>query len=210
MLKNDFDLKEISDRLLEISIFEELVCERNKKGYPVRLLPVSSVGNGFVTSKSDGGMEKIPGAIPRPFQVEVPVSCVIPDRLKQDIIANAKKEEKIANQDISGTGIVHKFLKSILFASPAIDIAVDLVVSTQVTDELGKVIANKFDDLVFSGIRKIVESNDKKLAELQEAKESSLKEVKDETTALKSAVESFLYIEEKLTRDFPDSEMLVP
>ncbi len=219
LLEKNFSLKKINNRLLKISIFEELVRDRNKKGYPVRLIPVSSVGTDFVAPKSDGSMDKIPGAIPRPFQVEVPVSCVIPDRLKQDIIANAKKEENIANQDIGETGIVHRLLKGLLFASPAINLAVEAVVSMAMNDaendteneaeKLAKIIASKFDNLLFLGVRKVVEANEKKIEELQKAKDSSLKEVKDETTALKSAVKSFLCIEEKLTKDFPGSEMSV-
>ncbi len=210
LLKKNFSLKEINNRLLKISIFEELVRDRHKKDYPVRLIPVSSVGTDFVAPKSDGSMDKIPGAIPRPFQVEVPVSCVIPDRLKQDIIANAKKEENIANQDIGETGIVHRLLKRLLFASPAINLAVGAVVSMAMKDapDLAKIIASKFDNLLILGVRKVVEANEKKIEELQKAKDSSLKEVKDETTALKSAVKSFLCIEEKLRRDFPDSEMV--
>ena len=211
LLESNFSLKQISDRLLKISIFEELVRDRNKRGYPVRMIPVSSVGQGFVAPKSDGSMEKIPGAIPRPFQVQVPVSCVIPDRLKQDIIANAKKEEMIANQNIGETDVVHKVLKRVSVAGPVIDLVVGGVVSIAMPDGgfLTKMIVNKFDNLLLVGVKEMVKANEKKLDALRQARDTFLKEVKDETTALKSAVVSFLSIEEKLTRDFPDSEMVV-
>ena len=209
LLEEKFSLKQINERLLKIPMFEEFIRHRNEKGYPVRLIPVSSVGSGFVIPKN-GGMEKIPGAIPCPFQVEIPVSCIVPDRLKQDIMLNAKKEESITNQNIEKTGIFHKFLKSTLIASPIIDIAIEVIISTTMksSHEFSKVIANKFDDLVFAGVKKIVESKEKKLDELRKERDKFLKEVKDEKTALEGAVVSFLSIEEKFSLDFPDSEII--
>lgn len=209
LLESKFSLKQINERLLKIHIFKELIHKRNQKGYLVRLIPVSSVGSGFVVPKN-GGMEKKDGAIPSPFQVEVPVSCVIPDRLKQDIVANAKNEEEIANQNIDDTGIVHKVLKGFLSVSPVIDLAVEAIVSITMEEshELSKVIAKKFDNLVFAGVRKIVENKEQKIDELRKEQEKFLKEVKDETTALQSAVVSFVAIEEKFTYDFPNSTIV--
>jgi len=211
LLESKFSLKEICNQLLEIFVFKEFVFERNKKGSPVRLIPISSVGTGFASPESDGSMRKNEGAVPCPFNVEAPISCVIPDRIKQDIIKNVKKEKNIYNQDVDKTGIAHKLLKNMLMLSPVIDLVVEGIVSIamQEEDELAKLVANQFDNLVFSGVRRIVENHEKKLDELRNAKDLSLKNVQNETTALRSAVKSFLYIEEKLTRDFPDSEVIL-
>lgn len=208
LLESKFSLKQINERLLEIPIFEELVRERNQKDYPVRLIPVSSVGTGFVIPKNEG-MEKIPGAIPRPFLIEVPVSCVIPDRIKQDIMTNAKQKETIANQDISKTGFIHKFFKVALNSRTNIDVAVEVCMSMMIPEKLASVIAPQLNGWLFAGVSKIVEDNAKKLDELQKARDIYLKEVEDETTALNSAVVSFVFVEEKFTSDFPDSEIIV-
>ena len=208
LLEGNFSLEQIRDRLLEISIFTDLVRDRNKKGYPVRLIPVSSVGSDFVEPKSDGSMEKRLGAIPHPFQVEVPASCVIPDKIKQDIVENAKREEDIVHQNIDEPGIMHRVFKRALPAEKYVDIVFEIV-SLSIDHKLATILVNKFDDLVFSGMKKIVESRDKQINDLKKAKENSIKQVKDETTALESALQSFLYIEEKLTRAFPQSEVSV-
>ncbi|NEP88256.1 MAG: hypothetical protein F6K18_16250 [Okeania sp. SIO2C2] len=101
LLENDnFGLKEISDRLLDIPKFKELVVSRNKEGSPVRLIPVSSIGSGFATPQPDGSMKKIAGSIPRPFHMEVPVSCVIPDFLEKEVQVNLKRLTTIMNLSI--------------------------------------------------------------------------------------------------------------
>ena len=211
LLEGNFSLQQISDRLLEIPQFAALIRDRNQQGYPVRLIPVSSVGMDFVKPDSDGGMTKIPGATPYPFLVEVPVSCVIPDRLKQDIILIAKQEADITNQGIGKTDIFHKISKGLLGVSPFINLAVAGIVAKTVcsSDQVAQTLANGVDDLLFSLIRTRVEAKDRKLDELRLARDRSLQTVQDEKTALKNALNSFLCIEEKLTRDFPESEVVV-
>jgi hypothetical protein len=46
------------------------------------LIPVTSVGEGFAKRGAFGEMQKILGKIPRPFQVEVPLACVLPDLIQ--------------------------------------------------------------------------------------------------------------------------------
>ena len=59
--------------------FKRLVDLRVKAGCPVRLIPISSVGKEFVTMQSDGSMKKNLAEVPKPFQLEIPLSYVLID-----------------------------------------------------------------------------------------------------------------------------------
>ncbi len=111
LLENDnLGLKEISDRLLKIPEFKELVLNRNRERSSVRLIPVSSVGYGFVTPQPDGSMKTTAKSIPFPFQMEVPVSCVIPDLLEKECNINLKRLTTITNENIGEGSRFYKFL----------------------------------------------------------------------------------------------------
>ncbi|NEN87794.1 MAG: GTPase domain-containing protein [Okeania sp. SIO3H1] len=231
LLENDnFGLKEISDRLLEIPKFKELVRNRNQEGSPVRLIPVSSVGSGFVTPQPDGSMKKISGSTPHPFHMEVPISCVIPDLLEKEIQVNIKRLTTISNEDIIENSrhnkLLHNFLKRVLRSRWLIDIVVNTLVEVLVSnildddnsdeqnqpnsieEEFTKELLKTIDNLVFKKIKTIVEEEKQRLAEFQRIRDEYIKEIEDKKTALKSAVTSFLYISNKFSQDFPESEII--
>ncbi|MGD1700474.1 hypothetical protein [Dapis sp. BLCC M229] len=136
LLENDnFGLKEISDRLLEIPEFKELVVNRNQEGSPVRLIPVSSIGSGFATPQPDGSMKKIAGSIPRPFHMEVPVSCVIPDLLEKEIQVNLDQLITLSNESIGEDSILNQLLRATLKFKMLIDITVNFLVSIILDEE---------------------------------------------------------------------------
>ena len=65
--------------------FSKLVAQRVNAGCPVRLIPISSVGNEFVTMRSDGSMKKNLRSVPEPFQLEIPLSYLLIDRVIADL-----------------------------------------------------------------------------------------------------------------------------
>lgn len=60
--------------------FKKLIEIRKTAGCPVRLIPISSVGNKFVTML-DGRMKKNLRIIPEPFQLEIPLSYLLIDQV---------------------------------------------------------------------------------------------------------------------------------
>ncbi|NES64003.1 MAG: hypothetical protein F6K24_01445 [Okeania sp. SIO2D1] len=192
LLENEnFGLKEISDRLLEIPEFKELVINRNQEGSPVRLIPVSSIGSGFATPQPDGSMKKIAGSIPRPFHMEVPVSCVIPDLLEKEIQVNLKRLTTISDASIAENSgfnkLLNKFFKGALSYRWLIDIVVNTLVEILTSiifkddsdrNELNIIIAKeslkRIDDLVLGRMRKKVEADEKKLAEFRKIRDESI------------------------------------
>lgn len=102
LLENCYSLSEVRNRLLEkVPEFNDVVCNRKKAGCPIRLIPVSSIGKEFATLQPDGSMKKNPGAIPKPFQVEIPLVCALIDRVKAYINSLEQDKEDIPKADIS-------------------------------------------------------------------------------------------------------------
>lgn len=79
----NYSLDEIKHELMTFKHFNEFVTHR--KNYPIktpmRLIPVSALGSEFTKFDSGKGrIMKIPGGRPQPFQVEIPLACVLPDQ----------------------------------------------------------------------------------------------------------------------------------
>lgn len=82
LLTPHFEFAAVRDRLLEEEAFCTSVATRSKTSMaPIRLIPVSSVGNGFAAPGDDGRMRKT-GRMTHPYQVGVPVMAVLPDILQ--------------------------------------------------------------------------------------------------------------------------------
>jgi hypothetical protein len=79
LLDGTHHLREVRDLLLGDDNFRDLIRGRfDSPAGPIRIIPVSSVGNGFAAIQPDGRMHKL-GQPARPFQVELPFISVIPD-----------------------------------------------------------------------------------------------------------------------------------
>jgi hypothetical protein len=83
LLEGLFSLEDIIHRLGEHLSFRKFV-DASIEYETIRLIPVSAVGTGFSTLQG-GIMKKLPGALPNPFQVEMPLICVLPDQFKHQI-----------------------------------------------------------------------------------------------------------------------------
>lgn len=79
--EHGYSLAEVRNRLIDtVNEFKNVVGNRKKAGCPVRLIPVSSVGRGFATLTPDGQMKKVPGKVPQPMNVEVPLAFALTDK----------------------------------------------------------------------------------------------------------------------------------
>lgn len=203
LIEDNFSLKQVRECLLEISVFEELIRDRNRANSPVRLIPVSSVGSGFTILQFDGSMRKISGVVPRPFQVEVPLASVLPDGLKARFYELKEKQEgveKTGEKKLNIFSIVLQILgraAQITLAVIAPEFAVDPYLMQKLINTIG------------IGLKKDERVSLKRAQKLKKENDSSLKLVKDEETALMHAVNNFAIIQNKLERDFPDSELIL-
>lgn len=186
---NGYSLKRVREKLLESSdTFENLLRIRKRAGSLTRLIPVSSVGQGFAKPLPDGGMEKIPGKLPKPFQVEVPLACVLPDLIQNQQNELAKRRSEVSKQstkveaDLSGVEKFSQNLPGFLRVLPGIK------------------------GLAGSAEQKTREAAERS-EELRQQKAAALNKIGDERSALESVVNSFILIENQLRISFPDSDL---
>lgn len=184
-----YSLKQVREKLLESSEpFNNLVTIRKQDQSPIRLIPVSSVGQGFAKPVSGGGMEKIPGKLPKPFQVEVPLACVLPDLIQnkqKELDERASEERKRSTKveaDLSGTEKFSQNLPGWLRGFPGI---------------------KSWAGSAEQKTREAAERSE----QLRQQKAEALNNISDERSALASVVNSFILIQNQLYISFPDSDL---
>lgn len=80
---DDERLRMVRDQLWYKAAIWPIVARQNSGSRVVRLIPVSAVGDGFVRFDQSGNVVKIADRMPRPTNLEVPLSAVLPDLFKQ-------------------------------------------------------------------------------------------------------------------------------
>ncbi len=207
IVEQSYTLEQIRDRLLKIDEFKNFVKLRGQAGSPVRLIPVSSVGRGFAIPQSDGSMRKT-GKVPRPFQVEVPLACVLPD------IVQAKLKELQKQKDQLTSPVEVKpdfnFFDSLgqMFADALrmIQDFLPLLPEKYRLPEKAMKILIKWAEL---STKRKTEDAAMRTEQLRREREESLRKVADEETALRHAVNCFLAIQNNLAYLHPASELTV-
>jgi len=202
IVEQNYTLEQVRNRLFEINEFKNLVKLRNEAGSPVRLIPVSAVGKGFALAKPDGGMEKT-GKLPMPFQVEVPLACILPDMIKlimEELIKKREAELKTCVEVKPNINFLEKILAS------GLKIIKELLPSNyQFADNVLQTLIQWAE----TPLQQKQEAAATRTEELKREQAESLQKVADEETALAHAVNCFVSIQNQLTHCFPASELRV-
>ncbi|NJM23461.1 MAG: hypothetical protein HC907_34930 [Richelia sp. SM1_7_0] len=204
ILEEEYSLEEIRNRLFQIEEFKNLVNLRNKAGSPIRLIPISAVGKGFATLQPDGSMLKKLEGLPQPFQVEIPLACVLPDMIQAQLKELVQKREQEENTVIE----VKPSLSLWDTLSQAFGVGLRVI---------RDVLPKKYqfaDDILESLIQLADESAQqkqeaaiKRTEELRQKQAESLNKVSSEETALKYAIDCFISIRSQLDYQFPESNL---
>lgn len=109
-----YSLGKILDCLLEYPHFEAFVMTQIRF-YTLRLIPVSAVGYGFAKLQSDGTINKVPGARLRPFQVEMPLVCVLYDCLDSGLKKSWIYNRRWVHRLVSSTHVPELLIWIIMF-----------------------------------------------------------------------------------------------
>ncbi|MEA5508748.1 hypothetical protein VB715_03120 [Crocosphaera sp. UHCC 0190] len=217
-----FDLSDIRHRLNKIEEFKNVVKYRNVADCPIRLIPVSSVGFDFATFQ-EGSMRKKSEVMPKPFQTEIPLACVLIDGLQVELKKAIKEQEELAKKntevlpDFCILGQVNNFISGIFLSL--------------ISPNLKKMLPNKyqFDNETFEQLIKVIDKQivrlekqavmtkqeiekiERKAKEesekLRRKQEQALNKINSETTALGYVVKQFSTIASKLDKDFPSSNL---
>jgi GTPase SAR1 family protein len=205
LLQPDYSLKEVQEHLLTIEEFQQFVQGRKK--YPTRLIPVSSIGSGFAKLQDDGRMCKIPGRLPEPFQVEMPLACVFLDVLQVALQQLAEEEALIGklNRRLP-------FLTLLKSSMPVLKTLRKAVRDKYNDKALVRILTHESLDLLIdyaeSWVRGMHEQEAQREERLRRERDTSLKKIKDEKTAAEHVMKSFEYLINRLEQDFPESKLV--
>ena len=203
IVEQSYSLEQIRERLLEIDEFKNLIKLRNQAKSTVRLIPVSAVGKGFAISQPDGSMKKT-GELPKPFQVEVPLACILTDKIKQQIeeILKKRESEQAKNTEVKPDIDFFDWLGQ-LFAGGLKTVQDFLPRKYQFADGVFKTL---IDWAETPAIQKVAYAA-RRTEELRREQAESLIKVANEESALAHAVNCFVSIQNQLAYRFPASEL---
>lgn len=205
IVEQSYSLGQIRDRLLEIDEFKNLIKLRNQAKSTVRLIPVSAVGKGFAIAQSDGGMKKT-GELPKPFQVEVPLACILPDMIKQQIEEILKKREADQAKNIEVKPDIDFFdWLGQLFAGGLKTVQDLLPRKYRFADDVLKTL---IDWAETPAIQKVAFAA-RRTEELRKEQAESLIKVANEESALAHSVNCFVSIQNQLSYRVPASELTI-
>lgn len=203
LLEEHFSLEEIRDRLFEIKDFKALVQARLRAGSQVRLIPVSAVGKGFAELQFDGKMKKVQGKILQPFQVEMPLACVLPAAFRFELAKLAAKREEIQNQKVDAKANTNFLDQIFIMLADGIEALYKLLPREyQVGDRLIQRIITNLENSV-------QEDPEKAKRQAEEQRTKNLKEVQSQETAFQHIIQSFLDLERELDNRFPASNLKI-
>lgn len=211
LLEDQFSLGQVREKLLQIDIFKQLVQNRIKAGSQVRLIPVSALGKGFAVPEIGPDkkliMKKVKEAVPDPFQVEMPIACILPDiiRLKLNEIKTQKAEEIASSPEVDPN---LSFWDTLRLASANLIKSVRAWLPPDYNFSHEAI--QKIIDLVEKEPKEKQQAAAQRNAELLRMRDKRLRAVQDEETALEYAITCFLQVENTLSYRYPESTLNLP
>ncbi len=203
ILESNFTLEQIRNKLLQIDEFRDLVKSWNDGNLPVRLIPVSAVGKGFANLQPDGSMAKT-GELPNPFQVEVPLACVLPDIIKIELRKLMTKKQEELSKLIEVNPNLSFWEQLLQLFGGGMKILQQLLPENY---QFAEHILQKLIEIAEEPIQKKQEAAIKRIDELRREQAASIKAVENEETALNHVINCFISINNKLDSTFPESEI---
>ena len=139
--------------------------------------------------------------------MEAPLACVLPDGLQARLSELKEKQQEIENKGKNKPNVFSSVLGLVGKATQWTIAVAALFLPEEF--QLEQVLLMKLSDGIGFGLANREKTSSERVGKLQQEREVSLKLVKDEKTALVHAVDNFVVIQNKLDRDFPDSNLIL-
>lgn len=204
LLESHFSLESIREKLLSIRDFKQLVQSRVQAGSQVRLIPVSSVGSGFAVFQPDGSMTKVLGHQPEPFQVEMPIACVLPAKFRFELNRLKEKKQEELSRKIEIKPNYTSWDNLRIFIADMIETVWEMLPENY---QLGNKIFQRLINFAEEEPLRKKEEAERRTEELRQERDKTLTAVTNEETALEHVIASFLHIESTLDTRFPASNL---
>lgn len=212
LIENKYTLDDIINSLVQIPQFANIIKNRSKSKAVVRLIPVSSVGQGFAEKQSDGSMKKT-GKMPAPYNVEIPIACVLPDMLTTALNQIIQEQQTKSQEQIREVQAPLNFWDKLkkYFGTTAKNIleaiAPKLPTNFQFSTEILKEIIDFIDyELKVSVYQKEAAAR-QRTEQLQAKKVESLEKISNEKTALEYSIQCFMSLVNKLENEHRSSKL---
>ncbi|MFN7501594.1 MAG: hypothetical protein AN487_19940 [Anabaena sp. CRKS33] len=225
LIEDKYTLEEVRNHLLEIEQFRNIIMTRSNnsdinnennrnddsKGV-VRLIPVSSVGKGFAEQQSDGSMRKT-GKLPKPYNIELPIACILPDKLKEEfkkIINEQTKKSQQQIQEVKANLTLWDKLKK-YFGTTAKTILEIVAPKLPPQFQFSKEILTDIIDFINQELQTSVYNKEaaakERTEQLKAKKAEALAKIEGEKTALDYSIRCFLLLVNKLEYEHPYSKL---
>ncbi|QJB46519.1 hypothetical protein [Dolichospermum flos-aquae] len=217
LIEDEYTLEEVKNHLLEIEQFRNIIMTRsnnngNDKGV-IRLIPVSSVGKGFAEQQTDGSMKKT-GKLPKPYNIELPIACILPDKLQEELrkmINEEKKKSEEQVQEVKANLTLWDRLKKYFGKTTKTILEIVTPKLPPKFQFFSKEILTDIIDFIDQELQTSV--YDKEIAakerteQLRNKKIEALAKIDNEKTALEYSTRCFLSLVDKLEYEHPDSKL---
>ncbi|HEY4942295.1 MAG TPA: hypothetical protein VII56_12780 [Rhizomicrobium sp.] len=199
-------LSQVKKLLLSVEKFRSCL-ELHPAGATARLIPVSAVGKGFAKIRQGNDPMKFemviePSAQPKPFQVEMPLACVLPDYisvLKREVDAELAEAQKVNTEVRVKSGFLW-WRKVLDFAGRA----GRTLLPPRIAEGPR---AQKLLELLARPAAKSREEAAAQMAELEREKNSIVSGIQGRDDAFHVAALAFKRLATQLNDRFPDSEI---
>jgi hypothetical protein len=194
LLEGRYSLTYIRKMLMEDARFDfkAIVEQRSKLDIPMRLIPVSALGSGFAKLDEEGRMTKIANTAVKPFQVEIPIACVLIDDFKS---AQNSPESHYIDPLLKILIILLNMFKIFGLASEQLISHLSLPVEYRISLAITNLLLN----ILHKGIENIDDLEDKQ--------KTYLEAVRNKETAMESAIISYHLLMKKFEDQFPESDL---
>ena len=225
LIEGKYTLEEVRNHLLEIDQFRNIIMTRSNnsdinnennrndhnKGV-VRLIPVSSVGKGFAEQQSDGSMRKT-GKLPKPYNIELPIACILPDKLKEELkkmINEEKKKSQEQVKEVKANLTLWDKLKK-YFGTTAKTILETIAPKLPSQFQFSKEILTDIIDFIDQELQTSVYNKEaaakERTEQLKAKKAEALVKIESEKTALEYSIRCFLLLVNKLEYEHTYSKL---
>lgn len=194
IVKPHFELGQIRNFLLGLDDFRSVVETSGSPRGPIRLIPVSALGFDFATL-NEGIMRKVPGGQVKPYQVEMPLACVLPDIVEHAITRLAQQEAAMATNLARGGGEPVTFLSALRVGGSFLS---RLIANTATVLDVNPA-------AVATVTRWLEQPQKDWQAQREENIKTQLSQVSDEKSAYSHAYQTFVQLSTELTRAYPAS-----
>ena len=202
----EYSLERVRKKLLEIDQLRDLIAAKKFAGLAVRLIPVSSVGYGF--ARQDGNRMIKTGKPCDPFQVEIPLAFVLPDKVVAELEKIRTKEDDARQQSVASIRPAFSFWDHTGRAlGGTLRVASEFLPSRFRFTER---VLEKLADRAEKGAKEKMELANRSMEDRRRELQESLANVVDEATALEHALDRFRVMSTEFEFHFPASRIELP